>query len=85
MSNLKATSIVLLSSPKLTLKAAVVPPPEKWNIEQDDPTNVAKYTHINFDLISCLLSPDAHGLLGVSKRVKYDQNGHAVSAYTSMR
>ena len=55
----------------------VVPPPAAWQVEEEQ---VESFTHLNIRVIEVELSENAHGLLGVSKTLKYTEAGEPVRA-----
>ena len=54
-----------------------VPAPVSWNLEDDAAEDLA---HINFKIKKIALSSEAHGVIGQTSRVKYDENGMPVMA-----
>jgi len=76
ITNTKQFSRVQFNSPDvLGIEFDIVPPPKKWNLGEDEQE---QYTHINLKLQYASLSSDAHGLIGVSKDLKYDTNGEPI-------
>eukprot|EP00957_Ditylum_brightwellii_P169415 12894513-Ditylum_brightwellii.AAC.1 len=54
-----------------------VPAPSSWNLDDEAAYDLA---HINFKIKKIALSSEAHGVIGQTSRVKYDENGMPVMA-----
>ena len=54
-----------------------VPAPASWKLEEEAAADLA---HINFKIKKIALSSEAHGVIGQTSRVKYDENGMPVMA-----
>eukprot|EP00958_Prasinococcus_capsulatus_P013026 scaffold1318_cov388-Prasinococcus_capsulatus_cf.AAC.47 len=54
-----------------------VPAPAAWQLEAEE---AAELAHINFKINKIALSSVAHGVIGQTSRVKYDENGMPVLA-----
>eukprot|EP00958_Prasinococcus_capsulatus_P030181 scaffold7978_cov376-Prasinococcus_capsulatus_cf.AAC.1 len=54
-----------------------VPAPEAWGLAEED---AAALAHINLKIRKIKLSSQAHGVLGQTSRIKYDNEGKAVMA-----
>lgn len=65
-----------VTTSELSVRLDVVPPPRQWGIIAEEER--MRYTHINFEVAKMLLSEAAHGLLGVTSRLKYDSRGAAI-------
>lgn len=77
--NNKQYTRVSLNAPDiLSIEFDIVPPPANWQLSEEEQ---ADYSHVNLKLIYANLSNDAHGLIGVSKDLKYDTNGEAVRGF----
>eukprot|EP00958_Prasinococcus_capsulatus_P022821 scaffold3261_cov349-Prasinococcus_capsulatus_cf.AAC.1 len=54
-----------------------VPAPAAWKLDEEAAADLA---HINFKIKKIALSSEAHGVIGQTSRVKYDENGMPVMA-----
>ena len=52
-----------------------VPVPSAWQLEEKEALEMA---HLNLKLSKIALSSVAHGVVGQTSRIRYDEEGHAV-------
>jgi len=65
---------VSLDSPDIEVAIDLVAPPLAWGVAPYTEEAV-KYTHLNLHMIRVAASERLHGLIGVSSRMKYDEDG----------
>eukprot|EP00958_Prasinococcus_capsulatus_P012987 scaffold1318_cov388-Prasinococcus_capsulatus_cf.AAC.8 len=77
LSNKNSFGRVLISAKKWRFEGVIdyVPAPAAWKL---DDAAAADLAHLNFKINKIALSSDAHGVIGQTSRVKYDENGMPV-------
>mmetsp|Transcript_3156 Transcript_3156/g.11395 ORF Transcript_3156/g.11395 Transcript_3156/m.11395 type:complete len:486 (-) Transcript_3156:155-1612(-) len=75
--NKKQYSRVVVEHPLLALEVDVIPPPAEWKIQElgEDP---AAYSHLNLNLNKITLSPNAHGLIGSTQTLNFNEQGRPI-------
>jgi len=74
LSNKKSYGRVLVSAKNWRFEGSIdyVPAPKAWKLDEQTALDLA---HLNFKINKIALSSDAHGVIGQTSRVKYDDNG----------
>ena len=75
MEHFSAFRRISVQSPELELGVDIVDPPAAWEV---DPSEIAQYSHLNLHMGRLAVSDAIHGLIGVSARLRYDEDGEPI-------